>query len=224
MKLYRIFLGGIFFVALYLVGIYFIQGTLNLEATIQQIITIDEVTGTKVDQSIAVAIIVLFILLASPFVNTLIRNAKWLGVILVIGGASASAALIVDILSFSDRRLLALTSALLAASIVCILCLSLIAVLNMREFEARGHQIPKLHKLSIKNPAVALLQTSRRTNQIFLSVTFVMTYIAFTYFYALYTQTSVVATFDLQIYTLVYGVAVAMYCVAFLRSKNRLLQ
>ncbi len=224
MKLYRIFLGGIFFVGLYLLGIYFLQGTWNLEAMIQKIITIDEVTSTKIHQSLAVAIIVLFILLASPLVNTLIRNAKWLGVILVIGSAGSSAALAMEILSFSDRRLLALTSALLAASIVCLLCLSLIAVLNMREFEARGHQFPKLHKLSIKNPAVALLQTSRRTNQIFLSATFMMTYIAFTYFYALYTQTSVVTAFDLQIYTLVYGVAVTMYWVALLRSKNRLLQ
>lgn len=223
MKIVKVILSGVGAVLFYLIGLYLIVGNLDIQSVMSEFSTRDVAQFLSSVQILAMVVIVLFVLLALPLLQQGIRT-QWLSTLLLGMSLTATLLLAVGVLTFEDRRLLVITSALFGSIVVSIVPLSAIALLGVRKQKRQLEDVSSLQKLQLQQGEKLLLKSTKQLMSRYISIAFVITYGGFLYLYSMYSEVSIREVVDSVLYSLLCIVAVILYIVGYVRSAKRLFQ
>lgn len=223
MKVLKVLVSGIGTVLLYLTGLFLIVGNVDIQSVMSEFSTRDVAQFLTSDQMLAMVLSVLFVLFTLPLLQQGIRT-QWLGTLLLSLSLTATLLLAVGVLTFEDRRLLVITSALFGSIVVSIVPLSAISLLGVRKQKRQLEKVSSLQKLQLQQGEKLLLKSTKQSLSRYISIAFVITYGGFLYLYSMYSEVSIREVVDSVLYSLVYIVAVILYTVGYVRSTKRLFQ
>lgn len=223
MKIVKVILSGVGAVLFYLIGLYLIVGNVDIQSVMSEFSTRDVAQFLSSVQILAMVVIVLFVLLALPLLQQGIRT-QWLSTLLLGMSLTATLLLAVGVLTFEDRRLLVITSALFGSIVVSIVPLSAIALLGVRKQKRQLEDVSSLQKLQLQQGEKLLLKSTKQLMSRYISIAFVITYGGFLYLYSMYSEVSIREVVDSVLYSLLCIVAVILYIVGYVRSAKRLFQ
>lgn len=223
MKVLKVLVSGIGTVLLYLTGLFLIVGSVDIQSVMSEFSTRDVAQFLTSDQILAMVLSVLFVLFTLPLLQQGIRT-EWLGTLLLGLSLTATLLLAVGVLTFEDRQLLVITSALFGSIVISIVPLSAIALLGVRKQKRQLEKVSSLQKLQLQQGEKLLLKSTKQSLSRYISIAFVITYGGFLYLYSMYLEVSIREVVDSVLYSLVFIVAVILFTVGYVRSTKRLFQ
>ena len=224
MKIVKGVLWGIAAALLYLIGLFFIVGNIDMSAVMLEFSTLDAALLLQSDQIIALLLLSLFVLAALPLIHQVTRLSQRFGTLILVASLATSLLLLAEILTFEDRRLLVITSALLGSLIISLMPLTAIALFGVRIQKRRLENLVSLQKLQIPQPEKLFFKSIKQLLSRYASVALVFTYGGFLYLYSMYLDTALVEVIDIVIYSFSFIIAGILYLIGYVRSVKRLLQ
>lgn len=217
-------LWGIATLFLYLLGLFLVAGNVDISNVLAEFAALDTTLFLQSDQMIALVFVTLVVLALSPILQQVIRLNRWLGILTLVVSLSTSLLLATGVLTFEDRRLLVITSALLGSFVLSFTPLSLVALIGVRNEKRRLEKLSHLQKLHIQEPRKLLFKSTKQSLSRYVSITFLITYSGFLYLYSKYLDVTLREVVTTSLYSLSFFVAICLYVVGYVRSVKRLLQ
>lgn len=209
---------------LYLLGLFLVAGNVDISNVLAEFAALDTTLFLQSDQMIALVFVTLVVLALSPILQQVIRLNRWLGILTLVVSLTTSLLLATGVLTFEDRRLLVITSALLGSFVLSFTPLSLVALIGVRNEKRRLEKLSHLQKLHIQEPRKLLFQSTKQSLSPYASITFLITYSGFLYLYSKYLDVALREVVTTSLYSLSFLVAICLYVVGYVRSVKRFLQ